>query len=121
MPSSNRIAQFRATAFHSQFGLCFYCGLPMFLGDSKAFAVQHEIRPKSADLFKCTAEHLVPRGDGGTDSPENIAAAHRYCNQRRHHRKIIPAPDKFGAHVRNRVASGRWWPNGFPVQLTGPV
>lgn len=28
-----------------------------------------------------TAEHVVPRCDGGTDDPANLAAADEFCNQ----------------------------------------
>jgi 5-methylcytosine-specific restriction endonuclease McrA len=121
MPRSNRISKLRTEAFHLQAGLCIYCGQPMILGDLRIFSLQHKVRPRFADLFRCTAEHWVPRANGGTDSRDNIAAAHMYCNQRRHQRKSIPAPDRFRVHVRKRIASSRWWPTNFPVWLTGPV
>jgi hypothetical protein len=33
--------------------------------------------------FACTAEHLVPQSQGGTDDPQNIAAACKLCNNSR--------------------------------------
>jgi hypothetical protein len=33
--------------------------------------------------FACTAEHLLPQSQGGTDDPQNIAAACKLCNNSR--------------------------------------
>lgn len=61
---SSRLQKYRSSAALAQGGLCIYCCLP--LG-------RH-----------VTAEHLTARCDGGTDRRDNIAAAHRRCNQGRH-------------------------------------
>ena len=61
---SNNLQKHRKSAVHAQRGLCIYCG-----------------RPMGADA---TAEHLQARQDGGTNCRQNIVAAHRACNQRRH-------------------------------------
>lgn len=42
-------------------GICYLCGLP------------------GAD----TADHIVAKRNGGTDDPDNLAAAHRACNSRK--------------------------------------
>lgn len=36
-----------------------------------------------------TFDHLIPVADGGTDSPENLALAHRDCNTRRGCRGVV--------------------------------
>ncbi|MEJ8811404.1 HNH endonuclease [Variovorax ureilyticus] len=60
----SRLQKHRTSAIRQQHGRCIYCERPMG---------QH-----------ATAEHLHPRQDGGTDCRENIAAACRRCNHRRH-------------------------------------
>ncbi|MFL6628408.1 MAG: HNH endonuclease signature motif containing protein [Vitreoscilla sp.] len=64
-------------------------------------------QPGSGRL-ECTAEHLVPRCEGGTDGPENIVAACAHCNHTRHKRRRPPAPTQYREAVRMRVARGRW-------------
>jgi len=59
-----RLQKHRQSAFAAQCGRCIYCRQPMG---------RH-----------ATAEHLKARQDGGTDRRDNIAAACRTCNHRRH-------------------------------------
>ncbi|MNY53348.1 HNH endonuclease [compost metagenome] len=60
----NHLQSLRSAACRAQRGLCFYC-----------------LQPMRGDV---TAEHLQARCDGGKDTRENIVAAHRLCNSRRH-------------------------------------
>ncbi|MCO7473024.1 HNH endonuclease [Stenotrophomonas maltophilia] len=67
------------------------------------------LRQRSAAPFRCTAEHLVAKQDGGKAVPENIVAACHLCNLRRHQRPAsAPSPEVYRAHVRRRVALGKW-------------
>lgn len=93
MKSSSRA---RERAFKSQNGLCHYCGRPM---------------APSADWphrLACTAEHLVAKSDGGGNGPENIVAAHAFCNRVRHARKHPMSQPEYLKHVQRRVAAGKW-------------
>ncbi|HWV09800.1 MAG TPA: HNH endonuclease signature motif containing protein [Pseudomonas sp.] len=62
MPS--QLQKHRQSACEAQGGLCIYCRQPMGR--------------------KATAEHLRARQEGGTDCRDNIAAACKRCNHRRH-------------------------------------
>jgi DNA-directed RNA polymerase subunit RPC12/RpoP len=64
--------------------------------------------PAGAQRLRCTAEHLLPRSDGGSDLPENIVAACAHCNHTRHKRKRPPDPKTYRADVMRRVARGGW-------------
>lgn len=89
-----------------QDGRCFYCGLPMWDIDTETQCQPGE-NPAPAAL-RCTAEHLHPRSDGGVDRADNIVAACRFCNSHRHRRNRALSPDAYRAHVRGRMAMGRW-------------
>lgn len=104
MPLLQRL---RTLAFHAQSGRCYYCSARMWLSSPDELS----LRPKTAAPFQCTAEHLVARVDGGTNSPDNIAAACRLCNERRHKRKSPLQPAIYRTLVRRRVALGKWWPH----------
>ena len=78
MPSS--IYKHRLAAFTRQKGRCYYCDLPMWLPQSKEFAVKFKRSERYSPRLQCTAEHLKARQDGGTDSRENIVAACAICN-----------------------------------------
>lgn len=99
----------RQLAFEHQAGLCYYCDHPMWTRDPESFAKHHGIT-RQASWLQCTAEHLVARSEGGTNSPDNIAAACRWCNRRRHARKQPMEPKAFRAHVRRRMSRGAWFP-----------
>ena len=98
----------RTTSLRRQGGRCFYCRVLMWTDDCASFAERHRVSPRVARWLQCTAEHLTARSDGGRDSLENIAAACRLCNHRRHARKKAPAPEAFQTLVRSRVCRGRW-------------
>lgn len=73
-----------------QGGICFYCRLPM--GKN------------------VTAEHLVPRMDGGKNTRSNIVAACRRCNALRHglFPDAAPDPETYQAYVLLMNMAGLW-------------
>lgn len=106
MPAK-KIQSARRQAFERQGGKCFYCGVAMWL--TTPFELPG-CRSESSGYarLKCTAEHLLPRSEGGSDRPENIAAACAHCNATRHKRKRPPAPAEYRAQVARRVQRGAW-------------
>jgi 5-methylcytosine-specific restriction endonuclease McrA len=88
--------------------LCCYCGFPMWEADSQAFAERYRLPPGDLPRLRCTAEHVIPRSTGGSDSGTNIVAACAHCNHTRHKRKNPPAPELYRADVVNRIRRGRW-------------
>lgn len=106
--NSKKLSRSRSAAFTRQAGRCFYCGSAMWLGDLSTFCQAHKLRPKQAKVLQCTGEHLLAKQDGGTESPDNIAAACALCNHRRHKRKSPPAPDAYASFVRKRIARHAW-------------
>lgn len=111
MPKYKTPALPRAIAFEQQQGRCYYCHSPMWLTDLESFRARYGLSKPEALQFKCTAEHLQARSEGGTNVRENIAAVCWLCNQRRHRRRHPPCPEKYRSLVRQRIAHGRWhWP-----------
>ena len=107
--SMKRLVRLRLAAFAHQHGRCYYCQLVMAqTHELEAFAACHGISRKQARALECTAEHLQARCDGGKDCPENIVAACRLCNQRRHKRPRPLCPQAFQELVRHRMDKGRW-------------
>ena len=107
--SMKRLVRLRLAAFAHQHGRCYYCQLAMAqTHELGAFAARHGISQKQARNLECTAEHLQARCDRGKDCPENIVAACRLCNQRRHKRPQPLSPEAFQQLVRRRVDKGRW-------------
>jgi len=104
---STRIQSARRGAFEHQGGECFYCGVAMWLTTPFELAGCTSERSGYARL-KCTAEHLVPQCEDGSDQPENIVAACAHCNHTRHKRKQPPAPAAYRAEVMRRVKRGAW-------------
>lgn len=105
--TDKRLKSLRANAFQSQSGRCYYCDLPMW------HSSPHELglRPRSAGPFRCTAEHLVARQDGGKDVVGNVVAAHAACNHRRHKRSApVPSATDYRTLVQRQLAKGKWWP-----------
>ena len=100
-------------AFKEQAGCCIYCDKPMWLNDPKSFSQQYKLTPKQAQQLQCTGEHLFRHSAGGKASRENIVAAHRFCNHKRHQGGKDPAPDTFRDEVQRRVGKGKWFP--FPL------
>jgi hypothetical protein len=107
MPTMTQVL--RARAFRVQNGRCFYCGVAMWLASPCELPGEHpQPSPTAVARLKCTAEHLVPRSEGGKDAAGNIAAACAHCNLTRHKRKHPPAPDAYRAEVSRRVNRGTW-------------
>lgn len=84
----------RIRRYNEQRGRCLYCRNPMWEEaiEPQGIALIRILRirvEKSYDClqnlssFACTAEHLLPQSQGGTDEPENIAAACKLCNNGR--------------------------------------
>lgn len=97
----NRIAKLRDAAFAQQRGRCWYCGYQMVPASTVG-------APKGR--FACTAEHLVPRSEGGPDTSQNIKAACWFCNVTRHKMRMVLTPEAYRLHVRERLAKGKWHP-----------
>ena len=106
MPTS--LKKYRLKAFILQQGRCIYCELPMWVHDPEGFAEKYKVTIKQAQSFRCTAEHLKAKQDGGKDTAMNIAAACHYCNQKRHQRKPPKDPFSYKYHVMRRVGMGKW-------------
>lgn len=106
--SRRQITRNRFSSFLSQEGRCIYCGVLMWLDDVKSFAASRPISLRTARALQCTAEHLVPKCDGGGDGAANIVAACRRCNQGRHRRAVVPEPARYRLAVQRRVGRGRW-------------
>lgn len=105
---SKSIVRFRAAAFAQQRGRCFYCDCPMWESNVEQFSYHHRMSLAQARHFRCTAEHLKARRDGGACSRLNIVAACRTCNLRRHARKVSLAPEAYRRLVLSRLRQGRW-------------
>ncbi|WP_200799305.1 HNH endonuclease [Gemmobacter megaterium] len=91
-----------------QGGCCYYCGLAMWENALKPAVQARGRSAASLRLLQCTAEHLHPRSEGGADTADNIVAACRFCNSRRHRRKQPQTPEAYRAYVQRRMAAGRW-------------
>lgn len=100
----------RLIAFKRQNGRCFYCEYPMWLESPEEITASNGIRIADAFRFKCTAEHLVARQDGGKDSRGNIVAACSFCNRTRHRAKSPQNPMIYRKRVIDRLRSGKWHP-----------
>jgi hypothetical protein len=99
---THKLQRSRQIAFDQQEGKCYYCGFPMWMRGAHG-----------PSQLLCTAEHLTPRSEGGSDTPTNIVAACIQCNRTRHKLKQPPPPDRYKAYVQRRVKKGR----GFPPHV----
>ncbi|AGH49033.1 HNH endonuclease [Sphingomonas sp. MM-1] len=105
MPS---LAKIRDVKFWQQGSVCYYCQQPMWLRDFSVFAKTYGLTLSQARHFQATAEHLLARCDGGTDSSENIVAACLYCNRHRHAAQVALSPALYKKKVGFRLRSGKW-------------
>ncbi|MGZ8942800.1 MAG: HNH endonuclease [Methylobacter sp.] len=80
----------------------------MWSEEPHVFALSHKITIGQARQLQCTGEHLKAHKDGGTVAQNNIVAACSLCNQRRHRRKELLAPDQYRKLVEQRMSQGRW-------------
>lgn len=106
--STRKTRSAKNSAFVKQESHCFYCGVQMWLKDNKQYIAEFGLTKREAMRFQCTAEHLVARCDGGSDAPDNVVAACKFCNQTRHRRKCPPTHHAYKEYVCNRLAMGRW-------------
>lgn len=98
----------RLKAFRNQFGRCYYCERPIWINGKEGFAIKYSIPLSMVEKYKCTAEHLVARCDGGGDNQSNIVAACFFCNNSRHHGKCAPSPSKYKELVQRWLNEGKW-------------
>lgn len=105
---STTLNKSRLKAFNLQQGRCIYCELPMWLDHPDAFAKKYKTSIKGAALFKCTAEHLLAKQDGGKDVESNIVAACHFCNQKRHKCRKPKDPIAYKRYVSTRLCKSRW-------------
>jgi len=113
-----KIVQYRHQAFLEQAHRCYYCDFLMWESDPEAFANTHGISLVQAQRFKCTAEHLVARSDGGTDARANIVAACLHCNQTRHRMKPAPTPDALRQLIFKQLRNKSWHRRGVARKLS---
>jgi hypothetical protein len=114
---SQSLAIARARAASRQKHCCYYCGLPMWDEHPEAFMARYDLTRRQAAQLRCTAEHLVPRCQGGFDTARNIVAACAYCNRKRHARRCPSTPAAYRAFVRQRMQGGRWSLAALPTAL----
>ena len=105
----------RGRAFLKQRGRCYYCQQPMWVQSEEELTNRFPITAKQARLLQCTGEHLIAHSEGGSSSQENIVAACKFCNTKRHARKTAPTPDLYKLMVTRRLFKGAW----HGLRLTG--
>ncbi|NKJ77804.1 restriction endonuclease [Rhizobium leguminosarum bv. viciae] len=118
MKSKKRIQYLRSKAAESQGWLCYYCSFPMWGSDPEAFKARYSLPSRAVRHFRCTAEHLKARCDGGRDIEENIVAACHYCNRTRHRKKRPKDAACYASFVRSRIDKGRWHPAWLRQQMS---
>lgn len=115
--SRKQIIRSRDLAHQHQAGRCYYCNLPMWLHSPDELTKLYGLTTKQARGLRCTAEHLIPKCEVGSDLPGNIVAACVRCNGGRHKRKFPPSPEVHQARVMARVEKGAWHPGGVSKVL----
>lgn len=103
-----KISTVRKRKMQAQGGLCYYCGQPMWAENPETFCQAFGVPRREVQLFQCTAEHLLPRSEGGLDSDGNIVAACLFCNRTRHTFKQPLAPVEYRRLVRRLKSAGYW-------------
>src|SRR4249919_2488534 len=106
--SSKSLVRHRSAACVKQGNRCYYCTTAMWSGSPDLFCRKFRLRRAEALKFQCTAEHLHPKQNGGTNCAANIVAACRTCNLRRHKPRKPANPTDYRTHVRARVAKEKW-------------
>ena len=100
----------RSRAYREQGGRCWYCRALTWRRSPGALPRSDELPSGVIQQLQATAEHLVPRCEGGSDTRENVVMACRACNRRRHARPKPMPPSEYRRHVVRRIAQGRWHP-----------
>ncbi|MEX1222246.1 MAG: HNH endonuclease [Idiomarina sp.] len=115
---SKVIQKNRLYSAQKQNNRCFYCGLPMWHKANRIeFLQAYKLSGKQARWLQCTAEHKTARSDGGGNERHNIAAACRYCNEKRHQcLKPLNAED-YQKHVGARMARRKWFPESILLPM----
>lgn len=106
--SRKSLRKLRSAAFAAQHGRCYYCNQPMWTDDPHSLISDYKISRQQARLLQCTGEHLVAHADGGSSERENIVAACRFCNTRRHKGNAARSPSVYESRVRQRMKQGKW-------------
>ncbi|WP_352441076.1 HNH endonuclease signature motif containing protein [Mesorhizobium sp. M0098] len=89
---------------------CYYCEFPIWESDCEGFARTHGISTKLARRFRATAEHLIPRCEGGPDTRGNIVAACLHCNTARHRPAVPLGHEDYKARVSQAIKKRKWHP-----------
>lgn len=105
---TSAIKKNRHQAFKSQLGLCFYCNQPMWEKNPNSFISKYGLKSSVVKHLQCTAEHLIPRSEGGNNSKQNIVAACRYCNSTRHMSKKVLNPENYKKFVLEKLKIKQW-------------
>jgi hypothetical protein len=108
-----KLKKIRKQKMNQQRGRCWYCDAPMWEGSPELFARRFGLSLTACERFRCTAEHLRAASEGGPAAPDNIVAAHAFCNRLRHARPKPLAPEPYRALVKARMAKGAW--HGLPA------
>lgn len=98
----------RYRAYQRQSGKCYYCGYPMWEGDSQGFAERYGLSSRQSRLLQATGEHLMPFSMGGPATRRNIVAACLHCNKTRHKNQSERSAEVYLHYVQARVNSGKW-------------
>lgn len=103
-----KLQRFRKRAYKRQGRRCFYCTCEMWVAESIPFQRRYGGTAGQAKAFRCTAEHVIAKSEGGKCSARNIVAACLRCNSGRHARKHPKSAAEFAAFVRARLLVVRW-------------
>ena len=118
---SRSITNARHQAFINQSHHCFYCCVPIWEHSPVEFISKYQVTRFEAELFRCIAEHLLPRSEGGLNIASNIVAACWFCNRTRHKARTPLEPVAYRHKVRSRVLKGRWLPSSLSLRLRVPT
>ncbi|MCB1768257.1 MAG: HNH endonuclease [Candidatus Competibacteraceae bacterium] len=88
----------------------------MWLKNADELTAEYGVKASTVVGLQCTAEHLVARQDGGANAADNIVAACKTCNGRRHRKAVPLSPENHRRRVRARILGGKWHPQAL-VQL----
>lgn len=120
-PMQSRLLKYRHLAFLTQSERCYYCGFLMWESNPEVFAKTHNISLSQAQRFKCTAEHLEARQDGGTDAKSNVVAACLHCNQTRHRIRPAPSPAALKKQITKQLQNNGWHKKKVADRLSSRV